>query len=252
VVGGTCDTGACCRSTPNGIVCDQRSVCACSQAGGTFKGAGQPCDLCADAVFSKATIIATAEFGSVSVSCSGLSGGFISQLADFPCGFSYGSAPNGGNFPTSNRIVVDVRPSACNQFSTPTATRGCDTNSDVSDSSNMLSYNVSVRTSRRDGWGNVGITEEREALFNILFNGSSATVSTVQKNAVGVGVGDCGRPTRFSGSWIDLRYKRCLPCGFHAVSDNRFTCGVAYQNNAAQTDCCSKSLDASLQVVLAP
>lgn len=214
-----------------------------------------PCNYCDNAFFKSCTFTAEADFGSVSTSCP-LSGptpnDLNSTVAVFPCGYAYGASPLGGDFQTENRISLFIKLRPCViRLSETFANQSCDSTTDTG--TQALVWYATIRTERRDAWGNYGISEAVDTYFELSITDSSISVTQLFQRNVGTPVSStCGWCPRLAGTG-DLRGKRCYPCGYYQVADSRCPCGSAILNNSAATDCCTSSLtDVSLIVTPAP
>jgi hypothetical protein len=258
-VGTTCTTnrcknGACCVTTSvGGVFCNQSSEGDCVAAGGKYQGDGTACDNCG-AALQNATITAITDFGSVSVTCSGRDGnGIVSNIVRFPCGFAYGASPLGGNYNTYAQVILVVFTKPCvptlNKPLIMNSQLGCNSNDDTVGASEVI-WDVNVLVSRADAWGNYGFIAEKHSYFRLdLTSSSVSAVKVLQRNYSNGIPNNCGvPPPGWTLPWRDARYDRCPPCGQYVIPDSRFTCGGARDVNAAQTDCCVGSLEASLTV----
>jgi len=220
-------TGACCVVVNGSLVCQDKSLAECNAVGGVFKGNATKCSLCSDPALTGKTFTATTVFGSVSVSCNDVGSDGLLAIGPivFPCGKGDGCAPNGGDYPTKNQILIAVYTKKCNL--SPSVLyddyRRCDARNDVT-GTQIIDYNVQVNVGRVDACGNLGTTEEWATLFNVSVSGGSVSIAKLQTNNVGF-----EDPTTF---------QRCKPCG----ADGRFTVSTN------RIDCCPTDLSVSLTV----
>jgi len=234
--GTTCgtSTGACCYKTSGGAtVCEQKLRCSCVALGGKFYSEQSSCSVCDEPALANATITASTAFGSVSINCSERDGaGVIAKYGFFPCGFSYGSSPTGGNQVTSNSMDITFYTRSCFQTE-PTVTeysRQCDVRNDAV-GTRKRAWNVVVRARRTDGFGNFGIMDEQETVFRILVVDGVVSVVTVMTNKIGPGGDASSLPP----------YSRCKPCGFNKYGGTEFV-------DSGRIDCCETNLSATLTV----
>ena len=243
----------CCNQN---VSCCSGAACVTTQPSNCFAAnilpAGTPCDWCGTgAALSTCTISVATEFGTAVVSCSSRSATLTKACGTRPSPFA-GS--------TQNVAFVELLPATCSAYRLTTGSRDCNV---ANDGAAVAAWraNLSVAIRREDGLDG-GTTQEIGTYYLLTASGGSVSATVAWSGQlrppISSGCGVPFNPNQSLPPYITVSGSRCLPCGFNAVSDNRFGCGLRYNNsyevspgNVVTAPCCA-GLSHTLSIACAP
>lgn len=252
-------SGSCCTVAGGFNICNTTERADCS---GTYAGNNTKCNLCSTgAFFRTCTVTVTTDFGSIVASCTSPT---PAQL-EYECGKVRNSAGSVVGT-TCMRASAALLSFICSNSST-LGSRACDASQDGAATTRYY-WNLSVVVERRDGAAGCGGGEVELIRTYYLFavDDVAQTVQVQQSwsgQQANVLVGAiCGVPNsgyNAPDGWIDLRSRRCWPCGTSRINSTNFTCGSAYfivpnavYGDERTVDCCTESLTHTVSVACAP